>query len=135
MKKKIIIVCGDPNSINTEIIYKTWKKLNSSIKERLFLIGNYDLVKSQLRKITKSNIVIKIEKEKSISSQKLKVINIPLKFQNSYKIPIKEASKYVKKSLRTKARKELVYVFFIGYRFGKERNPLVNKIAKIISSF
>ena len=26
MKKKIIIVAGDPNSINSEIIYKTWKK-------------------------------------------------------------------------------------------------------------
>ena len=99
MKKKIIIVCGDPNSVNTEIIYKTWKKLDSSFKERIFLIGNYDLIKTQLKKITKSNVVIKIEKEGKILSQKLKVINVPLKFQNSYRIPTKEASKYVKKSL------------------------------------
>ena len=28
MKKKIIIISGDPNSINSEIILKTWKKLN-----------------------------------------------------------------------------------------------------------
>ena len=28
MKKKIIIIAGDPNSINSEIIYKSWKKIN-----------------------------------------------------------------------------------------------------------
>ena len=73
MKKKIIIVCGDPNSINTEIIYKTWKKLGSGFKERIFLIGNYDLIKAQLKKITKSTVVIKIEKDENIY-HKLKVI-------------------------------------------------------------
>ena len=26
MKKKILLVTGDPNSINSEIIFKTWKK-------------------------------------------------------------------------------------------------------------
>ena len=34
MNKKIIIVRGDPNSINSEIIYKVWKKLNISIKKK-----------------------------------------------------------------------------------------------------
>ena len=34
IKNKIIIVAGDPNSINSEIIYKTWKKINSSIKRK-----------------------------------------------------------------------------------------------------
>ena len=33
MKKKIIIVGGDPNSINSEIISKCWKKLNKSLIE------------------------------------------------------------------------------------------------------
>ena len=36
MKEKIIIVGGDPNSINSEIIYKCWKKLNNSIKKNFF---------------------------------------------------------------------------------------------------
>ena len=30
-KKKIIIVSGDPNSVNSEIIAKCWKKLNRSL--------------------------------------------------------------------------------------------------------
>ena len=28
MNNKIIIVAGDPNSINSEIIYKAWKKIH-----------------------------------------------------------------------------------------------------------
>ena len=34
MKKKIIIIGGDPNSINSEIIYKSWKNLNSNLKKK-----------------------------------------------------------------------------------------------------
>ena len=34
MKHKILIVSGDPNSINSEIIYKTFKNLNNDIKKR-----------------------------------------------------------------------------------------------------
>jgi hypothetical protein len=34
MSKKIIIVAGDPNSINSEIIFKSWKKINSSLKKK-----------------------------------------------------------------------------------------------------
>ena len=37
MKKKIIIIMGDPNSINSEIIFKSWKKINNSLKKRNLL--------------------------------------------------------------------------------------------------
>ena len=33
--KKIIIIGGDPNSINSELIYKSWKKINKSLKNKL----------------------------------------------------------------------------------------------------
>ena len=33
-EKKIIIIAGDPNSINSEIIYKSWKKINISLKKK-----------------------------------------------------------------------------------------------------
>ena len=58
MSKKIIIVFGDPNSINSEIIYKTWKKLNKSLKKRIFLISNTSLLSQQFKKLKYS---IKIE--------------------------------------------------------------------------
>ena len=34
MKKKIIIISGDPNSINSELIFKSWKRLNTSVKKK-----------------------------------------------------------------------------------------------------
>ena len=46
--KKIIIIGGDPNSINSEIIFKTWKKLSKSVKKNIFIIANYELMKKQL---------------------------------------------------------------------------------------
>ena len=49
MKKKLIILSGDPNSINSEIIYKCWSKLDNS-KKNLF-ISNYDLIKEQFKNL------------------------------------------------------------------------------------
>ena len=49
MKNKIIILTGDPNSINSEIIAKSWKKLNTEIKKKILLIGSYKLINSQFR--------------------------------------------------------------------------------------
>ena len=49
MKNKIILVGGDPNSINSEIIAKSWKKLNNYQKKRIFLITNYKLINAQIK--------------------------------------------------------------------------------------
>ena len=35
MKNKIIIVNGDHNSVNSEILYKTWKKLNAQKSQQV----------------------------------------------------------------------------------------------------
>ena len=45
MKKLIAIVAGEPNSINSEIIAKSWK-VNKKNKN-LFVIGNYYLLKNR----------------------------------------------------------------------------------------
>ena len=51
MKKKIII-SGDPNSVNSEIIYKVWKKLNKNLKrKKIYLISNYNLIRKQFVKL------------------------------------------------------------------------------------
>ena len=51
MKKKIIIVTGDPVSINSEIIFKCWRKLNNSIKNKIYFISNKKLLESQFKKL------------------------------------------------------------------------------------
>ena len=39
MKNLIAVVTGEPNSINSEIIAKTWKKLNENEKKRIFVVA------------------------------------------------------------------------------------------------
>ena len=46
--KKIIIISGDPNSINSSI-YKSLKSLNKSLKKRVILISNRLMLEKQLK--------------------------------------------------------------------------------------
>ena len=46
MKNKILILSGDPNSINSEIIYKSWKKISKQLKKNLFYFKSYNLLKT-----------------------------------------------------------------------------------------
>ncbi len=100
MKKKIIILSGDPNSINSEIIYKSWIKLNNSVKKRLFLVTNFDLFKHQLDIL---NLKLKLRKVKDLNDKiidnSLKIININIDYKNPFKVNETEASKFVLKSL------------------------------------
>ena len=38
MKNKILMVSGDPESINSEIIFKTWKKIPNILRKNLYNI-------------------------------------------------------------------------------------------------
>ncbi len=55
MKKFIPIIMGEPRSINTEIIYKSLNKLKKTFKNKIVLIGSYDLLKDQLKLLKKKN--------------------------------------------------------------------------------
>ena len=57
-KKPILIICGEPNSIFSEIIIKSFKKFKS--KKPILLIGSHNLMLSQLKKMkikTKLNLI------------------------------------------------------------------------------
>ncbi len=85
MKKKIIIVTGDPLSINTEIINKVWKKINRHIQKKIVLIGNYNLVSSQLKKLKSKICLSKLEKLNDITKKNdLKIIDVPIKNSSQY---------------------------------------------------
>jgi len=98
--KKIIIVSGDPNSINSEIIFKSWKKINKSIKKSIYVISNFNLLKSQFKKL---RYKIQIVKVKSINEKEdksdLKIIDVKLNYKNSFKVPNKLSSDFIIKSL------------------------------------
>ena len=100
VRKKIILISGDPNSINTEIIYKTWKKLNLSIRKKILVIGNYNLLKDQFRQLKYPINLKKIENinEKN-NSNHLKIIDIKIKYNSPFNVKKKHISKYVLNSL------------------------------------
>ena len=96
MKKIICIIAGDPNSINSELIFKSWQNLNLNIRRKILLIGNYDLINKQKRKLNFNINLSRITNIKNLKdSNNLKVLDIPLKFKNCFNVPKKEASKYV----------------------------------------
>ena len=35
-KKIILIISGDPNSINSELIFKIWKKISNKLRKNLY---------------------------------------------------------------------------------------------------
>ncbi|MDB3858087.1 hypothetical protein N9305_01655 [Pelagibacteraceae bacterium] len=100
MKNKILILAGDPNSINSEIIFKVWRKTSIPIKNKLYLIANYNLIKKQL-KILKSRIsLVKVKKlNEKLQTKKLKIIDIPLEFKNPFNVSLKNSKQYITKSL------------------------------------
>ena len=98
--KKIILFSGDPNSINTEILFKSWKKISKSLKKKIYLISNYNLILDQSKKL---NFSFKISKAENINDKKnefsLKILDVNLNYKNPFDVNFKDSSKFVNKSL------------------------------------
>jgi len=58
MTKPIAIIAGEPNSISSEIIFKSWKNRKKYFHKPFFIIGSINLLKLQNKKL-KYNIKIK----------------------------------------------------------------------------
>ena len=90
MKNKIIIILGDPESINSEIIFKSWKKLPKKIKKKIYVIADIDLLKSQFKRLNyRINLKQVYNLEKNVKTDNLKIININLPHKNSFKFSTK----------------------------------------------
>ena len=100
MKKKILLLSGDPNSINSELIFKTWKKLNKTTRKKIYLISNFSLMKAQFKKLRYPIKIIKIKNiDDEVRGNFLKIINVDILFKNSLDVPLTSRSKFVIKSL------------------------------------
>ena len=51
MNKCIAIIAGEPNSISSEIIFKSWKLRKQYIHKPLFVIGSIQLLNLQKKKL------------------------------------------------------------------------------------
>ena len=79
MKNLVCIIAADPNSINSEIIAKVWKKKSEFKNLNIFIIGNYLLIKKQLEKIKINLNLKKISKiQKQNFKKKLLIYDVPL---------------------------------------------------------
>jgi len=100
MKNKILLVGGEPNSINSEIIYKCLKKISNEFKKKIYLISNYELIKKQFALLKCKEKLIKVNSPFEIKKKDgLKIIDIDLKFNDPFKVTKKESSKFIIKSL------------------------------------
>jgi len=54
MNKPIAIIAGEPNSISSEIIFKTWKIRKKFKHKLLFVIGSISLLNIQKKKLNYS---------------------------------------------------------------------------------
>jgi 4-hydroxythreonine-4-phosphate dehydrogenase len=97
MKKLVAIIAGEPNSINSEIIAKSWKK-NGKLKN-IFIIGNYSVLKKQFTKIGFKLPLVKIYDIKEIKrNKKLYILDVPLKFKSIFGVNLADARNHIFKS-------------------------------------
>jgi len=95
-----LIFSGDPNSINSEIILKCWRNIDSTTKKRIYIITNYELIKSQLKRLGYSSKIEIVKNLNDLSSnENLKILNIDLTFKDSFNVTVKECKKFIRKSL------------------------------------
>ena len=89
--KKIIIFTGDPNSVNSEIIFKCWRKISNSLKKKIYFISNFQLLKKQFRKLNYSSKMVKVNDiEEYPNVDKMKIYDVNFEFRNPFKIERKK---------------------------------------------
>ena len=97
MKNLIPIIAGEPNSINSEIIAKAWKKRRKL--KTIFVIGNYSMLKKQFIKLGIKIPLISIKKIEDFKKKDcLTILDVPLKFKSIFNINSSEVKKYIFKS-------------------------------------
>ncbi len=87
------IILGEPNSINIEIIAKS-----KAHKSNAIIIGNYNLLKSQLKILNLKKKLKKISNPKDIKKTgALNILDVPLKFKNAFSVKPNDSAVYVRK--------------------------------------
>ena len=97
--KPIIIVCGEPNSIFSELLFKTFKKYKSL--KPIILIGSKDLISAQLKilkvKLNMHLINQSSNNQENIKKNKINIINIDYKFSKPFEKISSKSNNYIEK--------------------------------------
>ena len=115
MNKSIAIIAGEPNSISSEIIFKSWKQRNLFIHKPFFVIGSIKLLNLQKKKLKFKFNLKKINDKFKIND--LKGNELPV-FDVEYiqKKPFEKIS--------NKSNKYIFKCFDVAIKFVKEKKIL-----------
>jgi 4-hydroxythreonine-4-phosphate dehydrogenase len=97
VKKNIIIVLGEPNSISSEIFLKSINYIKKT-KLNFIIIGNYSLLKKQANYLNfKKNINFRLSKIDNLKKIKFNFINIDYKQSKAFDLKNNKTDVFVKK--------------------------------------
>ena len=98
MNKSIAIIAGEPNSISSEIIFKSWKLRNQFIHKPLFVIGSIRLLNLQKKKLKYKIKIKKIDSNFKINDfedDELPVYDVEYTQKKSFEKISSKTNKYI----------------------------------------
>ena len=98
MNKPIAIIAGEPNSISSEIIFKTWKLRKTFRYKPFFIVGSFDLLNFQKKKLKYSIKLKKIDEKFKIGDLKgkeLPILNINYTQKKAFEKISSKSSNYI----------------------------------------
>ena len=99
MNKSLAIIAGEPNSISSEIIFKSWKLRKQYTHKPLFVIGSISLLNFQKKKLKYQIKIKKIDNNFKISDLK------------GTELPVYDIKYYQKKPFEKISNKSNKYIF------------------------
>ena len=97
MKKNIIIILGEPNSISYEIFLKSLNYIKNQ-KFKFIIIGNYSLLKKQADYLKiKINVNFKFPKTDNLYNKKFNFIDIDYKQKKPFDLKSNNSNVFIKK--------------------------------------
>ena len=85
--KKIAIVLGEPNSINSEILAKSWSKFSRNLKKKIFVIGSNKLLLDQFNRLNiryRTNIIRDLDEK--FYDTKINIMNVNLTYNYPFNV-------------------------------------------------
>jgi 4-hydroxythreonine-4-phosphate dehydrogenase len=98
MKKIIAIIVGEPNSISSEIIFKSWILRNKYKHKKFFIIGNFKLLNLQKEKLKFKIKLKEIKKNfcvKDLDGNHLPVFNVKYNQNKPFEKISKKTNKFI----------------------------------------
>ena len=103
MNKFFLLLVGEPNSISSEIIFKSWNKIsNKNLKP--ILIGNKNILKKQMLTLGYKFFFKNINKKNFLNDEKkniIPIINIKFKQKKSFDVISGKSNKFINDSFNT----------------------------------